>query len=194
MLKNPIIRVVGLATLAIVFGCTEAPLPSTSNVDTPNPNLNAETVSKQLEADGLNLPEAAPKMTKYNELNELETHVILNKGTERPNVGKYTDTEDVGTYLCRRCNASLYTSEHKFRSDCGWPAFDDEIEGAVTRHPDADGMRVEIVCTNCDGHLGHVFQGEQLTAKNTRHCVNSVSMTFVPGGEELPAKIEKPAE
>ena len=103
---------------------------------------------------------------KYNELNEFEQHVILNKGTEPRGVGEYTDLEDAGTYLCRRCNARLYKSDHKFHSGYGWPAFDDEIPGAVRRLPDADGFRVEIICENCEGHLGHVFEGERLTEKN----------------------------
>ncbi|MCH2213469.1 MAG: methionine-R-sulfoxide reductase [Fuerstiella sp.] len=127
--------------------------------------------------------------TQYNELNEFEQYVILNKGTERAFTGEYTDLEDKGTYLCRRCNAALYKSDHKFHSNCGWPAFDDEIEGAVTRLADADGMRTEILCTNCGGHLGHVFAGERLTENNIRHCVNSVSMNFVSAGEPLPEPV-----
>lgn len=134
------------------------------------------------------------KSTKYNELTEFEQYVILNKGTEQAGVGELTDNDAAGTYICRQCNAKLYASEHKFHSGCGWPAFDDEIPGAVQRHPDADGQRVEIVCKNCDGHLGHVFQGERFTEKNVRHCVNSVSMIFVPKGDEIPAAILKGSE
>ena len=128
---------------------------------------------------------------EYNPLNEQEAYVILHQGTEPAGPGGYTMTKDPGTYICRHCNAQLYHSESKFESHCGWPSFDDEIDGAVTRRPDPDGSRVEIVCANCGGHLGHVFEGERMTAKNTRHCVNSISMKFIKAGTELPAMIIK---
>jgi peptide-methionine (R)-S-oxide reductase len=116
----------------------------------------------------------------YNELTPEERAIIELKGTEPPFSGEYEDLEEAGTYICRRCNAPLYRSDDKFNAHCGWPAFDEEIEGAVRRLPDPDGMRTEIECAHCGGHLGHVFLGERFTPKNTRHCVNSLSMRFVP--------------
>jgi peptide-methionine (R)-S-oxide reductase len=116
----------------------------------------------------------------HNELTAQERYVIEAKGTEPPFSGEYDDFYEAGTYICRRCSAALYRSEDKFDAHCGWPAFDDEIPGAVRRLPDPDGMRIEVECISCGGHLGHVFLGERLTAKSTRHCVNSLSMRFVP--------------
>jgi methionine-R-sulfoxide reductase len=131
---------------------------------------------------------------EYNKLTKEEARVIEQKGTEWAFTGEYTNNKKDGTYICRKCNAQLYKSKDKFESNCGWPSFDDEIDGAVTRVPDADGRRTEIICTNCDGHLGHVFLGERYTAKNTRHCVNSISMIFIPEGETIPEKIVVPEE
>lgn len=125
----------------------------------------------------------------FNPLTAREARVILHQGTEPPGVGEYTDLEAEGTYVCRQCNAALYRSQDKFHSGCGWPSFDDEIAGAVERRPDPDGSRVEIVCSNCQGHLGHVFAGERFTKKNMRHCVNSISMRFVAAGAQLPDRI-----
>ena len=116
----------------------------------------------------------------YNELNKTEKYVIEEKGTERSFTGKFVDNKEEGTYICRRCNLPLFTSESKFKSGTGWPSFDDIIkEGNVKEVPDTDGRRVEIVCGHCDGHLGHVFKNEGFTDKNTRHCVNSVSLDFI---------------
>lgn len=120
------------------------------------------------------------KSMKYNPLTPEEERVIVHKGTEYPGTGKYLNNKETGVYTCKRCNASLYRSTDKFDSHCGWPSFDDEIKGAVKRIPDPDGMRTEIVCANCGAHLGHVFLGEGFTAKDTRHCVNSVSLNFIP--------------
>ena len=120
----------------------------------------------------------------YNKLTKEEEEVLVHKGTEPPFSGMYDDFWLRGTYVCRRCNAPLYRSESKFDAGCGWPSFDDEIPGAVKRIPDQDGVRTEIICANCGAHLGHVFIGEGFTDKDTRHCVNSTSIIFIPAKAE----------
>ncbi len=135
------------------------------------------------------LAQSKKMIDPFNKLTREEADVIIRKGTEARERG-YTNSKVVGTYICKRCNAPLYNSTDKFESHCGWPSFDEEIKGSVKRQHDADGSgRVEIVCKNCDGHLGHVFEGERYTAKNTRHCVNSISMKLIPKDKELPKLI-----
>ena len=137
-----------------------------------------------------NLSKSKKMSDPFNKLTADEAYVILKKGTEAREKG-YTHTKTAGTYICKRCNAPLYNSTDKFESHCGWPSFDDEIKGSVKRQLETDGTgRIEIVCQNCGGHLGHVFQGEQYTSKNTRHCVNSISMKLIPEGKKLPDVIK----
>ncbi len=122
-----------------------------------------------------------------NKLTPEETKVIVYKGTEPPFSGEYDDFYEEGTFICRRCNSPLFSSKAKFDAHCGWPAFDENFPDSVKRLPDPDGTRTEIQCSNCGGHLGHVFTGEYLTDKNTRHCVNSLSIKFIPKDKALPS-------
>ena len=127
------------------------------------------------------------KEARNKKLTKEEERVIVHKGTEMPFTGKFCAFWERGTYVCNQCGAPLYRSESKFEADCGWPSFDDEIPGAVKRTTDADGVRTEITCGNCGAHLGHVFVGEGFTEKNVRHCVNSISMDFIPDKKEKPS-------
>lgn len=126
-----------------------------------------------------------------NTLTTDEERIIVAKGTEPPFTGEYDNFYEDGTFICRRCNAPLFSAASKFDAGCGWPAFDENFPDAVKRVPDADGQRTEIQCANCGGHLGHVFEGEKLTDKDTRHCVNSLSIRFIPEGKKLPGVIKE---
>jgi peptide-methionine (R)-S-oxide reductase len=127
----------------------------------------------------------------YNKLTPEEERVIVNKATEVPFTGKYDNFYEEGTFICRRCDAPLFSSKSKFDAGCGWPSFDENFPNAVERVPDPDGIRTEIQCANCGGHLGHEFLGERITDKNVRECVNSLSLRFIPKGEELPKTIHE---
>jgi peptide-methionine (R)-S-oxide reductase len=122
----------------------------------------------------------------YNKLTPEQERVIVDKATEAPFTGEYDNFYEDGTFICRRCNAPLFSSKSKFNAECGWPSFDESFPNAIERVPDPDGIRTEIQCTKCGGHLGHEFLGEGLTNKNIRDCVNSLSIRFIPRGKELP--------
>lgn len=163
--------------------------------DPPKESEPAASTTKSSKANALSKSKKMSDEPIYNKLTPQEQRVLLNKDTDRPGNGGYTKNKADGIYICKRCNAPLYNSTHKFLSDCGWPSFDDEIENAVQRKIETDGSgRIEILCKNCGGHLGHVFEGERYTTKNIRHCVNSSSMTFIAKGKDVPKVIKRESD
>jgi peptide methionine sulfoxide reductase msrA/msrB len=170
--------IVCIAVIGVLWGCLVALQSKKHMHEKKLSNVTAKQEETVGVKGGLNKEREMDK--GFNKLTPEEERVIIYKGTERPFSGKYYDNFEKGVYTCKRCGAALFRSNSKFKSDCGWPSFDDQIEGAVIKQKDADGIRTEIICAKCGAHLGHIFSGEGLTAKNVRYCVNSISMNFVP--------------